>query len=87
MKKKRSPLFYLLLPVIQLLIDLGLMTLGPMLDSAIFSHSDETVGHGIPLFTVIFLLIAAVATVAVLIVSLVGLIRSLRRPRDAQAEQ
>ena len=79
-KKRRSPLFWLLLFLGQLAAA-GLFTLlGFWLDSLLFSGGGQ--GHGIPVFSVLFPLIAAAVTVIVLIVALVGFIRALTRRGD-----
>lgn len=79
MKKKNiSPFLWLLLLPIQLLADLLLIRIGTMIDLAIFSNP-EAHGHGIPIFSTIFLLAAAVMTLLVFILALVLTIRGIRQ--------
>ena len=84
-QKKASPLLWLLLIPGQLVAGGLFIWLGLRIDQAIFSKAD-TVGHGIPIFSVIFLLAAAVMTLAVFIVSLVLTVRGLRRRKREQAQ-
>ena len=73
-KKERSPWLWLLLIPVQLVILVLSFLGGASLDLAIFSGGGETVGHGVPIFSVLFPLIALVVTVIVILVAIVGLI-------------
>ncbi len=78
-KKKASPLLWLLMIPGQLIVGILFVFVGTRIDLALFSGAEG--GHGIPIFSVIFLLIAAVATLVVLIVAIVLVIRGYRRKR------
>lgn len=77
MKKEMSPLCWLLLIPFQLLAAGLFFWIGTRLDLALFSHPGY--GHGIPFFSAIFFLIAAVTTLIVFILALVLTIRGFRR--------
>ena len=79
MKDKRgSSLFWLLLIPCQLAADVFLVYIGSRIDLMLFSDS-EAHGHGIPVFSAIFFLIAVFMTLIVLIMALVMAIRGLHR--------
>ncbi len=85
-KRERSPWRWLLLIPIQLVIGALTYYAGVRLDLAIFSGG-EGQGHGMPIFSILFLIIVAVVTVIVIIVAIVGLIVSLvRRSRRRREE-
>ena len=79
-KKKSSPLLWLLLIPGQIIAGFLFVRLGTLIDLGIFSGS-EGQGHGVPIFSVIFLLVAIVATLAVFILSLILTVRGFRRGR------
>ena len=87
MKKRKALLWLLLIPA-QLLLGALFTLLGAVIDSAIFSGGGQ--GHGIPLCTVLFPLIAAAVTVIVIVFALVKTIRGLRlarREEDAPRDE
>ena len=71
--RKKSParafLWLLMIPA-QLVLDMLLIAAGAGIDSRIFG-SDEAVGHGMPIFTVLMPILAIVLTVIVVILSIV----------------
>ncbi|MBE6992955.1 MAG: hypothetical protein E7430_10390 [Ruminococcaceae bacterium] len=77
MKKQASPLLWLLLIPGQLIVGILFVFVGTRIDLALFSGSGY--GHGIPIFSVIFLLIAAVVTLIVVVLSIVLVIRGYRK--------
>ena len=78
-KKQASPLLWLLLIPGQLIAGVLFFMLGITLDRMIFSNSGQ--GHGMPIFSVLFLLIAAVVTLIVIVLSIVLVIRGYRKRR------
>lgn len=79
-KKQASPLLWLLLIPCQLIVGALFAWSGTLLDRAIYANA-EAYGHGVPIFSAIFLLIAAVVTLAVIVFALVKAVRGLRRQR------
>ena len=76
--KKAVPLCWLLLVPCQCVIGLMFFRLGIWLDLMLFSNPAGG-GHGIPFFSAIFFLIAAVMTVAVFLLAVVLCVRGYRK--------
>ncbi len=76
-QNKVSPLLWLLLIPGQLLAGVFFVWIGICLDLMIFSGGEG--GHGIPVFSAIFSLIAAAVTIVVLILAVVLTIRGFLR--------
>ena len=79
-KKKnrvRSLLWLLLIPG-QIVLGRLFISFGTVIDEIIFSNP-EAQGHGIPIFSVIFLIIAAVVTLIVFVLAIVLTIRGLKK--------
>ena len=72
-RNKVSPLLWLLLIPGQLLAGIFFVWIGIWLDFMIFSSGEG--GHGIPIFSVIFLVIAVAVTIVVLILAVLLTIR------------
>ena len=85
-KREKSPLRWLLLIPLQLLVAKLLVWAGVQLDTLIFSGS-EGMGHGIPIFSALFLLLAAVGTLLAVVAAAVLTVRSLLRRRNSQEKQ
>ncbi|MBE6993988.1 MAG: hypothetical protein E7423_05050 [Ruminococcaceae bacterium] len=77
MKKGRSVYFWLLMMLVLPGIGVGLMMGGVYLDQLIFSGGGE--GHGIPIFTVIFIFIGGIFAVVGLLVAVINVLRRLFR--------
>ena len=79
-KKKKGPVRYLLQIVINFLISAALFSLGPWIDSRIFSAPPEGGGgHGMPIFTLLFMLIAGIFFVISTIVNLVKAVKAAKK--------
>lgn len=78
-KKQAPPLLWLLLIPIQLIAGVLFFFLGITLDRIIFSTPGQ--GHGMPIFSVLFLLIAAVVTLIVVVLVIVLVVRGYRKMR------
>ena len=76
-QNKVSPLLWLLLIPGQLLAGAFFVWIGICLDLVIFSGGEG--GHGIPIFSAIFFVIAAAVTIVVLILAVVLTIRGFLR--------
>ncbi len=76
-RNKESSLLWLLLIPGQLLADIFFVAIGIRLDFMIFSGGEG--GHGIPVFSAIFFVIAAAVTIVVLILAVVLTIRGFIR--------
>ena len=76
-RNKVSPLLWLLLIPGQLLVSIFFVWIGIRLDFMIFSGGEG--GHGIPVFSAIFFVIAAAVTIVVLILAVVLTIRGFLR--------
>ncbi len=76
-QNKVSPLLWLLLIPGQLLAGVFFVWIGMCLDLMIFSGGEG--GHGIPVFSAIFFLIAAAVTIVVLILAVALTIRGFLR--------
>ena len=72
-RNKESSLLWLLLIPGQLLVSIFFVWIGIRLDFMIFSGGEG--GHGIPVFSAIFFVIAAAVTIVVLILAVVLTIR------------
>ncbi len=72
-RNKESSLLWLLLIPGQFLADIFFVAIGIRLDFMIFSGGEG--GHGIPVFSAIFFVIAAAVTIVVLILAVVLTIR------------
>ena len=79
MKKQASPLLWLLLIPGQLACGVLFVFVGTRIDLALFSGSES--GHGIPVFSFVFLIVAAVVTLIVIVLSIVLVIRGYRKRR------
>ena len=80
-EKQKRPISYLLRIPLQLVISIALFCLGSWLDMALFTPDpgSEVQGHGIPFFTVIFLLLGAVLFVIVTISSVIKAVKAGRK--------
>lgn len=78
-KKMLSPLLWLLLPC-QLIVSGLFVWLGSRLDLYLFTNPNAH-GHGVPFFSVLFLLAASVMTLIVFILALFLTIRGFHRRR------
>ena len=76
-RNKESSLLWLLLIPGQLLVSIFFVWIGIRLDFMIFSGGEG--GHGIPVFSAIFFVIAAAGTIVVLILAVVLTIRGFLR--------
>ncbi len=76
-RNKESSLLWLLLIPGQFLADIFFVAIGIRLDFMIFSGGEG--GHGIPVFSAIFFVIAAAVTIVVLILAVVLTIRGFLR--------
>lgn len=76
-RNKESSLLWLLLIPGQFLADIFFVAIGIRLDFMIFSGGQG--GHGIPVFSAIFFVIAAAVTIVVLILAVVLTIRGFIR--------
>ena len=76
-RNKESSLLWLLLILGQLLVSIFFVWIGIRLDFMIFSGGQG--GHGIPVFSAIFFVIAAAVTIVVLILAVVLTIRGFIR--------
>ena len=76
-RNKESSLLWLLLIPGQLLVSIFFVWIGIRLDFMIFSGGEG--GHGIPVFSAIFFVIAAAVTIVVLILAVVLTIRGFLR--------
>ncbi len=76
-RNKESSLLWLLLIPGQFLADIFFVAIGIRLDFMIFSGGEG--GHGIPVFSAIFFVIAAAGTIVVLILAVVLTIRGFLR--------
>ena len=76
-RNKESSLLWLLLIPGQLLVSIFFVWIGIRLDFMIFSGGEG--GHGIPIFSAIFFVIAAAVTIVVLILAVVLTIRGFIR--------
>jgi len=76
-RNKESSLLWLLLIPGQFLADIFFVAIGIWLDFMIFSGGEG--GHGIPVFSAIFFVIAAAVTIVVLILAVVLTIRVFLR--------
>ena len=76
-RNKESSLLWLLLIPGQFLADIFFVAIGIRLDFMIFSGGEG--GHGIPVFSAIFFVIAAAVTIVVLILAVVLTIRGFIR--------
>jgi hypothetical protein len=76
-RNKESSLLWLLLIPGQLLVSIFFVWIGIRLDFMIFSGGEG--GHGIPVFSAIFFVIAAAVTIVVLILAVVLTIRGFIR--------
>lgn len=77
-KKKASPLLWLLLIPGQIIAGIFFVWIGTRIDLALFTN-DAGGGHGIPIFSAIFFLIAAAITIIVLILALILTMRAFRQ--------
>ena len=82
-KNGGSPWRWLLLIPAQIVLGTLFVLLGTRLDLGLFSNP-EAQGHGMPVFSALFLLIAAAVTLAVIILSLVLTVRGLRRRKRSE---
>lgn len=89
MKKRRSPALWLLMIPAQLALGTLFYILGVRIDAGIFSGGGQ--GHGAPIFSVLFLIVAAVVTLIVLVLSIilmaVGFSRRSKAKREALLAQ
>ena len=76
-RNKESSLLWLLLIPGQFLADIFFVAIGIRLDFMIFSGGEG--GHGLPVFSAIFFVIAAAVTIVVLILAVVLTIRGFLR--------
>ena len=83
MKNKHSPFFRLLLIPLQIVIGFLFILSGFLLDRLMFIKPTGN-GHGIPFFSVIFMLIAAVVTVIVIITAVILTAVSFHKQRNKQ---
>ena len=84
-RTERSPWRWLIPIPVQLVLGALTFIAGTRLDLWLFSGG-EGQGHGIPFFSVIFLIIPAAVTVIVVIVCIIGLIVSLIRSAKRRRE-
>lgn len=88
--RSKSPLkafMWLLLIPGQLILAAAFMALGTWMDAGLFSHKAENVtGHGMPVFSMIFGIIAVIVTVVVIILAVIltiaGVIRICRNNKS-----
>jgi len=85
--KKLAPLWFLIMIPAQLLIDFGIVYLCILGDESLFSNPNpDTLGHGIPVFTILGLGIAVFFTIIVLILSItLTVVNLVRRSKRAAA--
>ena len=74
--KRLAPLWFLAMIPAQLLLDIGMLYVGTVIDEMIFNTAD-TLGHGIPIATAVALGAAVFFTFVVFIVSIVLTITNL----------
>ena len=76
--KKKHPARWLLLIPCQAVAGILFTILGFVIDSRLFSGA-EGQGHGVPIFSVLFLIIAAAVSLVVLVVALAGFAVGMRK--------
>lgn len=73
--RKKSPcraLLWLLLIPGQIVVGTAFVALGAYMDSVMFSHpAPDTMGHGMPVFSLIFAIVAFVVTIIIVILSII----------------
>ena len=84
MKKQRSPALWLLIIPAQLVLGGLFSLLGVWIDSRIFSGGGQ--GHGVPIFSVLFPIIALIVLLVVIILSIILMCVGFSRRRKAQRE-
>ena len=78
--KKLAPLWFLVMIPAQILLDVGIVYLCTLGDVALFSNPDpETLGHGVPVFSIIGVGVAGFLTIIVVILSIVLTVINLVR--------
>ena len=85
MKKGRSPALWLLMIPAQIVLGVLFSLLGIWIDSRIFSGGGE--GHGVPIFSVLVPIVAAILLLVVIVLSIILMAVGFSRRSRAQREQ
>jgi len=83
MKRNRHPLMYLLRIPVLLLVSICLIVVGSLLDTWLFSGS-EAVGHGVPVFTMLFFAVAVIVFLVGVIAAVAKMIKAFRNRKHSQ---